>query len=552
MLPKLFTKVIRLCIIIIDNFCEVTVLLRKKCLFIFLIFICLCIFFGCTANTFNNLVIIADDVGDIEEGEYTLIYSIKNYEKLASEYNLTIRAKVFDQENNEVDVKNNRTITVQIDYVYTVVVYCSTVIDGEVVTKTKQFVVSAIKSPPSVKFVLRYEKDNVQSLHKTIPLEYNQSLSISEVPSLPDWYANHIEGIEKTIISKEWIVFVDGKKEALKQEHLNNITTGLTVYGMYEYKIVYIPIAISFNANGGTETSTISGIRGTSINRPQTNPTKLGYTFDCWYLDKEFTTPYNWRVNSVFIKTLTLYAKWLDNVGNYTAFENFNFELNTDDNNNKFYAISASNTFNASVLTLPNGYNNIPIKKISDFGFQGKQIVQVYIPSSISILGQNSFENCNNLHTVDFEEGNAMVALGWFSFKGCTNLVTINNFPQKITDLGKQSFQNCSSLVTFIIPDSVDSLKIDLFKGCSSLSSIAVPDSVIEIVSGVFEDCSALSSLTFTINSKLKYIYSLSIKGSAVTNLALPFYFTTVTNPFADTDVTVTYLEEPPEPEVSE
>lgn len=515
----------------------------KKSILILFIILCLCIFFGCS-NSFDNLVIVCQDAGGIEEGEYTLVYSIKDYEKLATKYNLTIKVKAFDQNNAEVPVKNNRVITVQKDFVYTIVVYCSTTIKDETVTKNRQFIVTAIKSPPSVNFILKYE--NITSLQQSIPLEYNQSLLLSDVPSLPDWYANYIEGIQKTIISKKWVVYIDGEEIELNQTHLNNIQSAVNVYGIYTYEIVYVPIAYIFVANGGTQTATISGIRGNSINRP-INPTRTGFTFDCWCIDSALTTPYNWKEDKTYLKSHTLYAKWLEEVGNYTDYSYFNFLEATDDYGNKYYTISAKTPQSIQLaLTLPNGYNNIPIKKIAEMGFRNGGMTSVFIPNSITILGQNSFEGCVNLHTVNFQQGNTMTTLGWYSFKGCVLLNSINNLPQSITDLGSETFQDCTSLESFTIPSGVTLLKTKLFMGCSSLVSINIPDSVTEILSNAFKDCTALTSLNFTNKSKLIYIIASAVENTAITSIVLPHFFSTVANPFASTTIAVDFYAAPP------
>lgn len=517
--------------------------MKLKGLFIILLIIlCACIFFGCNNYSFEKLNIECEDVNDIPEGEYTLIYSIKDYEEFAQKYDLTIKVKVFDQDNNEVEVKNNRTITVQKDYEYTVIVYCSTIIKEEATTKQRQFSVKAEKSPPSVNFVLKY--NTITQNYKTIAVDYMGSLSIDEVPNLPDWYADYKEGIQKSITSKKWVIIEDGKEVDLDQAHLNNITSQVTVYGIYEYSIVYVKLSIKFNSNGGSVVSDISGTLHQTINRPN-NPTKEGATFDGWYTDSELETPYNWKEQTVFAKTMTLYAKWLEVVGNHIDLEKLNYQKATDDYGNDYYSITAKEEAAIpTLLVLPNGYENIPIKKIGDNAFQGKNIISLYIPSSITIISASAFLGCGELTNVTFESGNKMQALGWSAFKNCAKLNTITNLPDTLTDLGKETFYGCAALTSFIIPTGVDSLKEGVFRNCTSLNSIIIPDAVVEILTNAFNGCTSLSSVTINKASKLQAISLGAFTNTAITEITLPYYFVGKTNPFDGTSITVSYHEE--------
>ena len=517
--------------------------MKLKSLFtVLLIILCACIFFGCNNYSFAKLNIECENVVDVPEGEYTLIYSIKDYEKFAQKYDLTIKVKAFDQNNNEVEVKNNRTITVQKDYEYTIVIYCSTIIKEEVVSKQRQFSVKATKSPPSVNFILKY--DSITQEHKTIIVDYLGSLSIDDVPALPVWYANYTEGITKTITSKKWVVIVDGKEVDLDQSHLSNITSQVTVYGIYEYSIKYDKLSIKFNSNGGTLVSDISGTLHQTINRPA-NPTKEGATFDGWHTDSELKTPYNWTQQTVFAKTMTLYAKWLDVVGNHISFDKLSFDKSTDDVGNDYYSIVAKEGEEIpNMLVLPNGYDNIPIKKIDDSAFNNKNITSLYIPSSITIISANAFLNCGQLLSVEFEIGNKMLALGWSSFKNCAKLSSIIDFPSDVTDLGKETFYGCSSLTSFVIPTKVDSIKEGVFRNCTSLSSINIPDAVVDILTDAFNGCTILDTVNITQTSSLEAIAQDAFANTAITSITLPFYFDGKTNPFANTSIEVSYHEE--------
>ncbi len=514
--------------------------MKFKSLFtILLVILCACIFFGCNNYDFTKLNIECENVIDAPEGDYTLIYSIKDYEKFAQKYDLTIKVKAFDQNNAEVEVKNNRTINVKKDYEYTVIVYCSTLIKEEPTTKQRQFTVKAVKSPPSVNFVLKY--GTITQTHRTIVVDYAGNLSMADVPELPNWYPDYKEGIQKNIISKKWVVIIDGNEEDLAQSHLENITTQITVYGVYEFEIVYVKLSIKFNSNGGSSVEDISGTLHQTINRPN-NPTKDGATFDGWYVDADLKTPYNWNEQSVFAKNMTVYAKWLDVVGNHIEFDKLNYTLATDDYGNNYYSITAKESAEIpTLLVLPNGYNNIPIKRIGDNAFQGKGIVSLYIPSSITIISTEAFMDCGELLSVEFEIGNKMLALGWKAFKNCTNLSSIINLPSTLTDLGKETFYGCSSLTSFVIPSGVDSLKEGVFRNCTALTGIIIPDNVVEIIKDAFKGCTLLETVTINQTSKLEAIAQGAFENTAVTSITLPFFFDGKTNPFDGTSITVTY-----------
>jgi uncharacterized repeat protein (TIGR02543 family) len=76
-------------------------------------------------------------------------------------------------------------------------------------------------------------------------------------------------------------------------------------------------ITVTFEENGGeaVEDMVIS-INSTSINLP--TPVREGFTFDGWYLDTAFTQPFTIAALLTQTGSVTLYAKWADDVVQYT------------------------------------------------------------------------------------------------------------------------------------------------------------------------------------------------------------------------------------------
>ena len=110
-------------------------------------------------------------------------------------------------------------------------------------------------------------------------------------------------------------------------------------------------LTIAFDSNGGSEVTPMNRYKGAAITAPQ-EPTRTGYTFDCWCSDEGLQAKY------VFDKMpaagFTLYAKWIAN--QYTV--TFNVNGGNGDNPTK-------------QVTYAQTYGELPIPTKDGSGFEG-------------------------------------------------------------------------------------------------------------------------------------------------------------------------------------
>ena len=92
------------------------------------------------------------------------------------------------------------------------------------------------------------------------------------------------------------------------------------------------------------------------------------------------------------------------------------------------------------------------------------------------------------------EIGGGVTSIGFYAFRGCYNLASIN-IPDGVTSIGGYAFYDCSSLASINIPDGVTIIRGSAFYDCSSLTSINIPDGVTSIGSYAFDNCSSLASI---------------------------------------------------------
>ena len=188
------------------------------------------------------------------------------------------------------------------------------------------------------------------------------------------------------------------------------------------------------------------------------------------------------------------------------------------------------------------------IKEIGAGAFKGYQGREIIVPSSVTTISDNAFEDCGKLTSIIIPDGvtsvgknilaecnllekvtmpsNLSIRLGRlfsdttystqgkyvpatlrevtitgnanitsYAFYGCAGLTSVT-IGDSVTSIRSTAFYNCSGLTSIIIPDSVTSIGGAAFAGCSGLTSITIPDSVTSIGSAAFAGCSSLESMT--------------------------------------------------------
>ena len=219
-------------------------------------------------------------------------------------------------------------------------------------------------------------------------------------------------------------------------------------------------------------------------------------------------------------------------------------------------------------LVIPNS-----VTSIAHNAFEGcSGLISVTIPSSVTGIGHGAFMDCDGLtavHITDldawckiyFEDNplfyahhlylngkevtdlfipNSITSMGNYVFPGCTGLTSVN-IPNSVTSIGAHAFLGCSGLTSVTIPNSVTSIGNYVFAYCSGLTSVTIPNSVTSIGEWAFMGCDGLEAVHITdleawckiefaeygVNP-LFYAHHLYLNGKEVTDLVIPNSVTSI------------------------
>ena len=154
----------------------------------------------------------------------------------------------------------------------------------------------------------------------------------------------------------------------------------------------------------------------------------------------------------------------------------------------------------------------------SPFSEHLADIKNVVIENGITSIGNNAFDGCSNLTSIEIPDSVGTIRQDAFS--GCSSLSSIE-IPDGVTSIDNGAFKNCSSLTSVAIPDGVLSLEHDVFSGCSFLTSIEIPNSVTSIQDNALSGCGFLTSIE--IPDGVTYIGDEAFSGcSNLTSIEIP------------------------------
>ena len=174
------------------------------------------------------------------------------------------------------------------------------------------------------------------------------------------------------------------------------------------------------------------------------------------------------------------------------------------------YEVSAKNVNNLpEKLNIPETYNGSSVVKIAENGFEGANIKDLVIPSSIKTIGANAFAS-STLESVYFFTGVEVIDNA--AFYGCKSLGALN-LPRSLQSLGQSTFASCTSISAVVITERVTTIGDACFAYCITLERVYIPRSVHTLGESVFVGCS--ENIEFEISASNDH-YKLDANGYPV------------------------------------
>lgn len=136
------------------------------------------------------------------------------------------------------------------------------------------------------------------------------------------------------------------------------------------------------------------------------------------------------------------------------------------------------------------------ITKIDSNAFTNTGLTELVLPSELTELVGSSFNQCQELTTVDFRYAQTLTTIGDNAFSGCPKLSTVL-FSTKIKIIGTAAFKNCD-ILQLSLPNALVTLNSEAFASNTHLTEAAFFSYQQSLGSNIFNGCTSLTKLSFT------------------------------------------------------
>lgn len=286
------------------------------------------------------------------------------------------------------------------------------------------------------------------------------------------------------------------------------------------------------SAQNGTYTVTADNIQVTdTLSVEEGAEIAIIPTADSGYMVKEvyYTTQDDSKTVLTASDTKYTFAMPASNITVYVSFikvtstDDFTFELSED---STYYSVTGYSGTDTEIA-IPSTYNNLPVKEIGLLAFsQNYDLQSVFIPNSITKIGDYAFDSCTSLSNVIFEQNSQLDTIGMYGF--CSIAITQITIPASVTEIGFVAFDSCTSLqtVTFEEGSKLKTINTQAF-AATAITSIIIPASVTYI--DAFNKCYELETVIFEQGSKLQTIGSATfVECTNLKSIVIPASVTTI------------------------
>jgi hypothetical protein len=130
--------------------------------------------------------------------------------------------------------------------------------------------------------------------------------------------------------------------------------------------------------------------------------------------------------------------------------------------------------------------------------YHGKEsLAKVYLPNSLTSIGEDAFAYCSSLNTVTLPIG--IQTIKNEAFYNCTSLGSVGNglivLNGGLTSIGEGAFYGCSNLTAISFPIGLASIGKNAFGGCSGLTEVILPAGLKTVGAYAFRDCSKINTV---------------------------------------------------------
>lgn len=113
-------------------------------------------------------------------------------------------------------------------------------------------------------------------------------------------------------------------------------------------------------------------------------------------------------------------------------------------------------------VVVPETIDGYPVTYVD--GFTDSNIESVVFSKNVATIGENSFENCKYLKTIEFKSSSFEILS--YAFYGCSSIEELI-LPEGLNRIGAYAFADCTSLKRLHIPASLKSYGHRMFSGVS-------------------------------------------------------------------------------------
>ena len=178
-----------------------------------------------------------------------------------------------------------------------------------------------------------------------------------------------------------------------------------------------------------------------------------------------------------------------------SVYQNFRYESNSDGG---LTITGYVGIFQYGVVRVPEKIGTYKVTEIADGAFKDGKFTTVYIPGTVTKIGNNAFKDCKNLRGVDIAEDStsSLKSIGEYAFSGCDQMYDCDlSESLSIETIGKYAFENCAAITLMYLPDSLKRIEEGTFKNCSSMTKINIGNYMEYIALSAFKGCSSLTGI---------------------------------------------------------